>query len=276
MTLSAIADSLKVVPIDRVRLHEGFDPWRVKRVIVSMRHRGVMKNPLVVAEREDDYIVLDGATRTTALRRMRIPHVVVQVVSYTDPGICLSGWHHILIGLPAERLLALFRQIPGLVYAPRPSNDLLPHLQAKQSLFGLITRDGGSYAFQSDLGSGRDAQLLSTAVATYRGKAEVHRTAELDLPTLINQNPELSAVVVFPVFTPEDVIHFALNEAKLPMGITRHIIHGRVLGLNVPLDLLASDRSLSEKNVWLQDLIRKRFRRHNVRTYEESTIVFDE
>ncbi len=83
-------------------------------------------------------------------------------------------------------------------------------------------------------------------------------------------------IVAFPLFTPEDVTHFAQNDLKLPMGVTRHLISGRTLGLNVALDVLASDQTLEEKNSWLEDMVRDRIRRDNVRVYQEPTIVFDE
>ena len=94
--------------------------------------------------------------------------------------------------------------------------------------------------------------------------------------TLFSLHPDLTAVIVFPPFTPEDINHCASNEAKLPMGITRHLISGRALGVNVPLDLLASSRPLDEKSVWLHDYLQNRLRRHMVRLYEEPTFVFDE
>ena len=95
----------------------------------------------------------------------------------------------------------------------------------------------------------------------------------LDLFTV---HPGLTAVVVFPPFTPDDVRRCACNEVKLPMGITRHLIRGRALGVNVPLDLLAGDGSLEQKNAWLQEDIQSRLRQNKVRLYEEPTFVFDE
>ena len=60
------------------------------------------------------------------------------------------------------------------------------------------------------------------------------------------------------------------------MGVTRHLISGRALGVNVPLVLLAGDRPLEEKNAWLHGHLQNRLRRHMVRLYEEPTFVFDE
>jgi hypothetical protein len=96
------------------------------------------------------------------------------------------------------------------------------------------------------------------------------------MPSLLNLHPDLTAVVVFPKFTPDDVLQCACNQARLPMGITRHLIAGRALGIDVPLSLLASDRPLEEKNSWLQENLQSRIRHNKVRLYEEPTFVFDE
>jgi len=265
-----------VVRLDQVRLHEDVDPWRVKRLIVRLRRQGILRNPLIVSCSGETYNVLDGATRATALAEMGFPHVIVQEVSYQDPQICLGGWHHVLVGLPASHLLSDLKSIADVSIAACEPEELKERMISRRSLFGVITRDGLAYSFSGSSAIKDQVRALNQLVQAYRGKAEVHRTTEADLTVLGPQYPDLSAIVVFPLFTPEEVTHFALNETKLPMGITRHIIGGRALGLNIPMDLLASDQTLEEKNAWLRDLILQRIRRHQVRLYEEPTIVFDE
>jgi hypothetical protein len=120
------------------------------------------------------------------------------------------------------------------------------------------------------------ADLLRRFVAEYRGKTEVHRTVESDLRTLIEEYPTLTGVIIFPTFAPAEVAHIALNGSKVPMGITRHIVAGRALGLNVPLEMLTDAQSLEAKNAWLDDLILQRLKVNKVRLYQEPVIVFDE
>ncbi len=276
MRLDPASIDLRIVPASRLRLHEDFDPWRAKRLMVKLRHQAVLKNPLIVTESSDMFIVLDGATRATALASMGVPHALVQVVRYDDSSVRLQTWNHVLVGLPSSALLQNLRHISNLHSLVTDLPEMQAGLCARRVLVGVVTGDNHVLTYTSgETSSGRIRQLVEV-VASYRGRAEVHRTGDIDMLTLFSLHPDLTAVVVFPPFTPDDISHCACNEAKLPMGITRHLISGRALGVNVPLDLLASDRTLDEKNAWLHDNLQNRLRRHMVRLYEEPTFVFDE
>ena len=276
MRLDPASICLRIVPLSQLRLHEDFDPWRARRLMVNLRHQAILKNPVIVVEAGEVYIVLDGATRVTALTELGLPHVLVQVVRYDEPSVQLCTWQHVLVGIPSSSLaLDLGRLAQGGTFVC-DLPELQAALNARRSLFGLLTNEGRAFAFPSRQVAHEEIRLLSQVVATYRGKAEVHRTAEADLPALLAVHPGLSAVVLFPPFTPADVTHFATNEAKLPMGITRHLIGGRALGVNVPLEVLGSDLPLEEKNAWLNDRLQTQLRHNRVRLYEEPTFVFDE
>ena len=276
MRLDPASISLRIVPVSRLRLHEDFDPYRAKRLAVSLRHQGVLKNPLIVTESDGLYVVLDGATRATALEEMGIPDALVQTVRYDDPAVCLHTWNHVLVGLPSSSLIQDLKHIPDLGSLSADLPELHAALQARRALVGIVTRESRTLSFSSREPASGQIRKLAQVVATYRGRAEVHRAAEVDMPSLLDLHPELTAVVLFPPFTPNDVRACAGNGARLPMGITRHLIGGRALGINVPLELLASDRPLQEKNAWLHDHLQSRLRHNQVRLYEEPTFVFDE
>lgn len=268
--------TLQVVNLSQVRSHEGYDPLRVRRLVASLNEQKFLRNPLIVTERSDRYIVLDGATRIQALRELSIPHVVVQVVNYDDDCIRLDQWNHVPIGPPTDQLLSRFRKIVGLTNHRCQLMTLEPLIESKEFIFGLIMRDGRGLAFQSIARPKAQIHQLNQVVETYRDKAHVHRTAELDLSALCHQYPTMSMVIVFKKLTPQDVIHCALNNVKLPMGITRHMIEGRALGLNIPIPFLVADKTLEYKNAKLSDMIHSRFRRNAVRLYEEATFMFDD
>ncbi len=99
---------------------------------------------------------------------------------------------------------------------------------------------------------------------------------EVDLPTLTAEYPDLSAVVTFPSFSPAEIADIANHGAKLPMGITRHMVAGRALGLDIPLKMLTAEQSLESKNVWLNGQIMDRLKANKVRLYQEPVFVFDE
>jgi hypothetical protein len=90
-------------------------------------------------------------------------------------------------------------------------------------------------------------------------------------------HPEVTALVVFPHFEPAEVLELATSGARLPAGITRHLVSWRALRLNVPLDLLAdAQRTLDEKNRWLDEWVRDKTVQRQVRFYQEPTVLFDE
>jgi len=277
MSLDPRSIRIRIVPLDQVHLHEDFDPWRVKHLVSSLRRHLVLKNPIIVTEDGGRYVVLDGATRAMALREMGIPHIVAQIVPYEEPTVRLSRWNHIVVGLRSPRLLAAIDRIPGLTSSSCSAEAMLCQLESRESIFGVLTDQGRCLAYFGDAEPKGKLGQLNEAVAAYRGKAEVHRAAELDIPALRSLYPDLSAVIAFPAFTPGEVLHFALNEVKLPMGLTRHLINGRVLGTNVPLNALSGcETDLVQKNAWLEEMLQTRFRRNMVRVYEEPTIVLDE
>ncbi len=269
---------LRIVPLDQILLHEAHHEYRVQRILAAMREDGLLRNPIMVTEHGGRYIQLDGATRAIALREMGIPHVAVQIVGYEDPQISLDSWNHILIGYPFEQLCTDLSGISGVRAAPCRPEAMRPALgdRAGGALLGLLGRDRESMILESKGEHAVRFKQMAQAVALYREIAEVRRTSESDLLALISQHPDLSAVVIFPPLEPADVILCATGSTKLPMGITRHVVSGRALGLNVPLDILAEDKPLEQKNAWLQETVLERIRKHKVRVYQEPVIIFDD
>jgi hypothetical protein len=248
--------------------------------MLTIQRDGKLRNPPIVAEQGDRYIVLDGATRTTALREMGYRDVLVQIVDYYAETVQVHAWHHVLAGLPHNRLLATLADVEGVTLQPVDADSACRMLGTRAIVACVVMRNGQWFAVlcddESQPDNNRRASLLCQLVAEYRGKTEVHRTVEVELPTLIKEYPHLTAVIVFPSFTPAELSQLAVDNAKLPMGITRHIVAGRALGLDIPLDLLTGSQSLEAKNAWLNDLIMKRLQANKVRLYQEPVFVFDE
>ncbi len=280
MKLEPSAVRLRFVPLDRLLLHEEDDPYRTKRLVLTLQHDGKLRNPPLVAEQDGYYIVLDGATRTTALREMGMRDVLVQIVDYYAEEVQLFSWNHVLAGLSHNRLLATLADVEGVTLQPVDADTACRRLGTRDILACLVMRNGAWFAVLADGAAEptneQRADLLCRFVGEYRGKTEVHRTVENDLLALIKEYPTLTGVIIFPTFSPAEVAHVALNGSKVPMGITRHIVAGRALGLNAPLEMLTDAQSLEAKNVWLEDLILQRLKVNKVRLYQEPVIVFDE
>lgn len=280
MKLDASAIRLQFVPLDQLLLHEEDDPYRTKRLMVMLKHDGKLRNPPLVAEQDGHHIVLDGATRTTALREMAYRDALVQIVDYHGETVQVRAWHHVLAGAAHNRLLATLADVEGITLQSVDAEAACRLLGVGDILATIAMRNGQWFAVLCDDNPQPDIQqradLLCRLVAEYRGKLEVHRTVELDLPPLIAEYPDLTAVVIFPVFKPAEISQIAFNGAKLPMGITRHVVAGRALGVDVPLEMLTADQPLESKNAWLNALILQRLKANKVRLYQEPVFVFDE
>ncbi len=113
-------------------------------------------------------------------------------------------------------------------------------------------------------------------MGAYTELGSVTRTLNTDLEMLRTEAPDLCALIIFPQFALRDVLDAAVTKTVLPAGITRFLIPGRVLHLNVSLDRLRSDESLARKNTWLNKMLAEKLTHRNVRYYQEPVILLDE
>ncbi len=119
-------------------------------------------------------------------------------------------------------------------------------------------------------------KALNKLTQTYIKASLVTRTLSSNVKNLHSEFPDLAALVVFPEYTVEQVLQIAKANRVLPAGITRFIIPGRVLRLNADLNMLKSDKSLTEKNEWLRKLVVNKLSQSEVRYYEEPVYLLDE
>jgi hypothetical protein len=274
--LEASAIKLRFVPLDRLLVHEETDPFRVKRLMLALDRDGKLRNPPIVTKHGDYFIVLDGATRTTALREMGLLHALVQIVDAKEGNVELRSWYHVISGLSSHRFLGNLAGIELLPLQPVAEETGRNWLPEGDIVARIVLRDGREFGVVCTGDLNCQTDHLCQLVATYRGKAEVHRSATLNLTSLITQYPNLTAAIAFPLFTPSEIVHIAINGSKAPMGVTRHIISGRALGLGVPLEMLTNSQSLKAKNNWLSDLFHQRLQANKIRIYEEPVFVFDD
>ena len=86
--------ALELVSTELVIPHEQIDEKRVARLMGRLEEDGRLVNPPVTTFWEGKYIVLDGATRSTAFKRLGYPHVIVQVVDAQRDDFELHTWYH--------------------------------------------------------------------------------------------------------------------------------------------------------------------------------------
>jgi phosphoglycerate dehydrogenase-like enzyme len=267
--------ALEVVPLEQVLPHENTDPDRVSRLIQRFQSDSTLINPPLVAPTESGYVLLDGATRLAALKALGFATLIVQLVDAQDPALTLGTWNHALQDLSPSSLMNLLEVLPGCSLTAISPARLRPALAASEALCAITTRDGDAYLVRATDNT-RNLGRLNDIVATYTHAARVKRLAGDDFSALDRKAPGFSAIVRFPPFTVGEVIQATLQGQRIPQGITRFVVPGRVLHLHADLERLKADESLDVKRRWLRELVAERYARHAVRYYPEPVTLMDE
>ena len=234
-----------------------------------------MKNPPLVMETENGYMVLDGATRSTAMHQMGLPHMLVQVFTSEAEGLQLNTWYHVIRQLGKTDLLELIERIPVVDLLATDRDSVTEDQLEYGSLCTLHFIDGEIFLVRAQPGVNR-LEALNTLTTTYIDNSITSRTMNRDLRKLLHEFEDMSALVTFPKYEVDQVIQLAQAGRRLPAGITRFIVPGRILRVNLPVEILRSDQSLRDKNRWLQEHLIDQQKEGHIRYYAEPVYLLDE
>ena len=252
---------LRVVPLERIRPHEEVDPLRVERLAARIEHERSQLNPMVCIESASgELVLLDGATRTSALSRLGLPFGVIQIV--TAKSVTLETWHHVVRECtPAELVEAVAARADlRIVNDEGPPRIWTPE-GTRRTVYGESLSPNGA---------------ISSLVGAYVGQWRINRMIDADPSAVSRRFPGWAGLVEFPALSVEDVMKAAIDEDLLPAGITRFIVPGRALRLTVDLELLRSPGTEDEKQRSLDDLIAERAGEGRIRRYEEPVVILDD
>lgn len=271
---------LRIVGLDQLIEQEYNDPKRTAPLLKRISTEGILKNPPIVAELDSDrYVILDGANRYTALKGLGCPHILVQVVKYELPNVTLSTWHHVITGMDMDELTVGLDAIDGVDFIEVDLLSARAGLARREFLVYAIRGDEKVFAAHTSVPR-RDIhetnRLLNACVATYQDKGRIHRTISDDTKEAFRMYPDLTGMMMFPKYDPSEVLILAREGELLPTGLTRHLIQGRALRVNYPLDELKSNDPIEKKNQRLQEWVKKKMTSREVRFYGETTYLFDE
>jgi L-serine kinase (ATP) / ParB family transcriptional regulator, heme-responsive regulator len=272
--------NLTFLPIDSLLIHERHDDSRTLPLVQRIRTSGVFRNPPVVAPLNDGserYMVLDGANRVTALRTMGFPHALVQVVQPDSPGLSLHTWNHVVWEMDARRFIRGLHALPGSNILTIDDPEAHPDLEGDCGLAVVESVEGRKYAVCAQADDlEKHVQLLNELVDSYKDRARFDRTSLRDAGHMSAIYPSFCGLVIFPSFSIQDLLRLAGQAYLLPAGVTRFLISPRALHINYPLEELAADKPLQEKNRDLDEWIKQRLAHKGVRYYAEATYLFDE
>jgi hypothetical protein len=267
---NAPVPDLRIVATDSLHAHEEHDSQRSAPLINNIGRAEFLVNPPIVAPMDDDrYVILDGANRCFAFQYLGYPHILAQVVTYESGYVALDVWHHIISQWTIDEFFKGIRELKGVQLVAETKAGLLAH---------ILLPDNSSVAIQAKVTTLSDRNaLLRQVVNLYQRQAVLDRTAISEPHQIFPLYPKAMALVVFPKYEPADIIAAATHQAYLPPGISRHIIQGRAIQVNFPVEVLRdTTASLEHKNQALRDWIQRKFASRQVRYYAEATYQFNE
>ena len=283
MAASELRPDLRLVPTPAVRFHEHAERRRTVRLMERIRAEAVLRNPPIVADMDDGhYLLLDGANRVSAFLELGYSHIPVQVVDYGARAVQLKGWHHLLLQGASLNLRAAYAALAGVRVQPVPRNQLAQLLELRRVYAVLVEDEDGCWGLFPDpptpeIEVHQRIRTLEGVVGAYEGQSRLERVKLADyeqLPQVI-QSVE-HQVCLFPVLHKEELLRLAAEGVMIPTGLTRHIIPGRALGINLELGFLRDDRPDADKQAHFQAFVDQLSMEGRIRFYEESVFIMNE
>jgi hypothetical protein len=272
---------LRLVSTGRIRFHEHPERTRTLRLVDRLRRERTLRNPPIVASLEDGvYILLDGANRVSAFREIGWSHVPVQVIDYGDPSVELRGWHHLLLEGKSLDLRDAYARLPG-TRVERIGDGALATLLELRGVFAALVDDRttawGVFPADGTVELEPWMATLELVVAAYEGRTRLERIKIADYRNLPDPFHAVEhQLVLFPTITKVELLALSRRGASIPTGITRHLIPGRALGLNLPLGFLDELADDDAKNAHFRAFVDGLEIAGRIRYYEESVFIMNE
>ena len=272
--------ALRIIPMRSLLLHEEPDPRRARpleRRIASDRR---LRSPVIAARDHDplSHMLLDGANRVDALRRLGARHVLIQEIDLADEQVVLSTWHHVLEGLDAARFLdrlAVFAEVRRSKGEFTRGGDFIPR-HGRGVACCVVLPDKRAFAVLDGATPERRLEVSRHVVAETASASNVDRVSYTNLGDLARHYPRFSALVCYKGFAKEEVFRLALSGKKFPSGLTRFSVPKRAVALSLPLAFLTQRGSTKNKQARLDATIRRAIAKKRIRFYQEPTFYFDD
>lgn len=222
-------------------------------------------------------LVLDGINRVSALRLLNIPDVLIQIVDYEDEKVKLFSWNHLIFNASKEEIIKKLKDL-NLEISFCPLNWAEEALKHQKTISYFLFSDLSGVVVNNGNSTSEDkVKNLYQLIATYNGRSEVYYLdSNNHLLSIFEHFQNSSAVNLFPRFDKKEILDLTQKGILLPFGVTRFIVPHRVLGLEVSCSVLSAQTPLSEKNLFLKELLAYRIRTKKVKFYQEPVTLFNE
>ena len=295
---------LRFVHSEDLIFHETCDFKRTQKLAEEIKRDGHLKNPVLVGcintegtedteegeklihRRVKKLLVLDGVNRVSALRLLNLPDVLIQIVDYEDKKVKLSSWDHLIFNAQKEEIIKKIKDL-NLEVSFCPFNwrkEALNHQKTIsyflfRDLSGFVVNNGRSRMVHTDGSFTPENKVknLYQLIATYNGRSEIcYLDSENHFLSVFEHFKNSSAINLIPKFDKKEILGLVQKGILLPFGVTRFIVPHRILGLEVSCSVLSAQTPLSEKNLFLKELLTYRIKTKKAKFYQESVTLFNE
>ena len=112
----------ELVPVERLRAHEGLDPKRLADLRDAIARDGVLVEPILAEA--SHYVILNGHHRVAALRELGCRRVPAHVVDYFDARIELTLWPRAVVdSVTKEEVIE--RGLRGDLFPPKTTRHIV-------------------------------------------------------------------------------------------------------------------------------------------------------
>jgi hypothetical protein len=266
--------------IDTLLLHEEPILELLKRLITSIKNDGCLNHPIIVDS--ESFLVIDGVHRVAALKKLKCKRVPACLVDYKNPAIQIFSWYRTIKG--ANAVMQLLAQVKHIGCNVEKVNQINENdIGVSPIVAGIKTLDE-SYLVTFQFEELKEAYNIieCTEKSLKTIGLEIKYETEFDAQQRLTQH-QVDAVLLIPKLTKQAIIEAARSGNIFAHKASRHIIPARPMRVCVPLNLLKTNRSLSEMNEILKSMLqKKRLKRipsgivFEGRRYEEDLFVFEE
>ncbi len=222
-------------------------------------------------------ILLDGANRYSSIKSLGCKLIIAQIINYKSHKTVLDVWNHLVYDFSLDTVKVFCRnnKINFRHIAYSEGKKILD----KNFHHILVTDTSGTETILISLSKNFKKCLdqLAAIGELYFTKYSFDRSeSEIKITELRKFTRKKGVLFVYPRFQKSHIVRIAKNNLRVPAGITRHLIHNRVLHVRYEVKNLKEVGNLEKKNEAFMKEITAKIDDNKVRQYNESVIIFDE
>ncbi|MDC2866119.1 ParB N-terminal domain-containing protein [Bacillus sp. BP-3] len=221
-------ESLQMIPIDKILFHEQHQEKRLDKIISNIASEKLLINPpIVMMTKSNQYLILDGAHRTLALRKNKCMNIAAQIVH--EDQVSVSSWLH---QIPKDQnIMEKIQSYSNICLLEEP-------LDGKHYFIKMILDEKNYYLYPNE-----NSTNLNNFLLIWKEIVEMY-TDIWGFKRLTKEEYACNSSTItfeFPELSISEILSVVENKEVLPAGVTRFILHcGRLLNLNIPINIIRS------------------------------------